>query len=46
MAKMKFERTKPHLNIGTIGHVDHGDHVDGRDHKTLGHEGIGRIQNL
>ena len=24
MAKMKFERTKPHLNIGTIGHVDHG----------------------
>jgi len=24
MAKAKFERTKPHLNIGTIGHVDHG----------------------
>ncbi len=24
MAKVKFERTKPHLNIGTIGHVDHG----------------------
>ncbi len=24
MAKEKFERTKPHLNIGTIGHVDHG----------------------
>ncbi|MDP2854407.1 MAG: elongation factor Tu [Smithellaceae bacterium] len=24
MAKKKFERTKPHLNIGTIGHVDHG----------------------
>jgi len=24
MAKPKFERTKPHLNIGTIGHVDHG----------------------
>ena len=24
MAKQKFERTKPHLNIGTIGHVDHG----------------------
>jgi elongation factor Tu len=24
MAKDKFERTKPHLNIGTIGHVDHG----------------------
>ena len=24
MAKQKFERTKPHLNIGTIGHIDHG----------------------
>ena len=24
MAKQKFERTKPHVNIGTIGHVDHG----------------------
>ena len=24
MAKAKFERNKPHLNIGTIGHIDHG----------------------
>ena len=24
MSKAKFERTKPHVNIGTIGHVDHG----------------------
>ncbi|MDQ0480930.1 GTP-binding protein, partial [Hathewaya limosa] len=24
MAKAKFERKKPHVNIGTIGHVDHG----------------------
>ena len=24
MAKAKFDRTKPHCNIGTIGHVDHG----------------------
>ena len=24
MAKQKFERTKPHVNIGTIGHIDHG----------------------
>ena len=24
MAKDKFERTKPHANVGTIGHVDHG----------------------
>ncbi|MEX0824074.1 MAG: GTP-binding protein, partial [Woeseia sp.] len=24
MSKVKFERTKPHVNVGTIGHVDHG----------------------
>jgi len=24
MAKVKYERTKPHVNVGTIGHVDHG----------------------
>ena len=24
MSKVKFERTKPHMNVGTIGHVDHG----------------------
>ena len=24
MAKQKFEKNKPHVNIGTIGHVDHG----------------------
>ena len=24
MAKEKFERSKPHINVGTIGHVDHG----------------------
>jgi elongation factor Tu len=24
MAKASFERTKPHVNVGTIGHVDHG----------------------
>jgi len=24
MAKAQFERTKPHVNVGTIGHVDHG----------------------
>ena len=24
MGKEKFERTKPHVNVGTIGHVDHG----------------------
>ena len=25
MARAKFERNKPHVNIGTVGHVDHGD---------------------
>ena len=24
MAKAKFERSKPHVNVGTIGHIDHG----------------------
>ena len=24
MARKKFERTKPHINVGTIGHIDHG----------------------
>ncbi|MCX5867146.1 MAG: GTP-binding protein, partial [Proteobacteria bacterium] len=24
MSKQKFKRTKPHMNVGTIGHVDHG----------------------
>ena len=24
MAKEKFDRSKPHMNIGTIGHIDHG----------------------
>ena len=24
MAKERFERTKPHVNVGTIGHIDHG----------------------
>ena len=24
MAREKFERTKPHVNVGTIGHIDHG----------------------
>ena len=24
MGKQKFDRTKPHVNVGTIGHVDHG----------------------
>ena len=31
MAKQKFERTKPHINIGTIGHVDHHTFAVGSD---------------
>ena len=27
--KAKFDRSKPHVNIGTIGHVDHGKHAAG-----------------
>ena len=36
MAKEKFERNKPHCNIGTIGHVDHGKTtLDGSDYEVL-----------
>jgi elongation factor Tu len=38
MAKVKFERTKPHVNVGTIGHVDHG--------KTTLTAAITKIQSL
>ena len=34
MAKQKFERTKPHINIGTIGHVDHGKTTLNTKHQT------------
>ena len=30
MAKAKFERSKPHVNVGTIGHVDHGKTTTGK----------------
>ena len=37
MGKQKFERTKPHVNVGTIGHVDHGKTTsDGGDHQDAG----------
>ena len=40
MAKAKFERTKPHVNIGTIGHVDHGKTtLTGGDHDDAGAAG-------
>jgi elongation factor Tu len=41
MAKEKFERTKPHVNIGTIGHVDHGKTtLTAAITKTLGSKGL------
>ena len=40
MAKEKFDRSKPHINIGTIGHIDHReDDVNGSDHAGIGEEG-------
>ncbi len=34
MAKAHYERTKPHVNIGTIGHVDHGKTTRGHHQST------------
>jgi translation initiation factor 2 gamma subunit (eIF-2gamma) len=33
MAKEKFNRTKPHVNVGTIGHIDHGKSTTHRRHR-------------
>ena len=47
MAKKKFERTKPHVNIGTIGHIDHGKtSLTAAITKYLSLEGRGRIPRL
>ena len=45
MAKEKFERTKPHVNIGTIGHVDHGKTTltAAITKRQAGHEGLAQI---
>ena len=41
MAKAKFERTKPHVNVGTIGHVDHGKTTSDRGaDEDLGRQGL------
>ena len=41
MAKQKFERTKPHVNVGTIGHVDHGKTtLTAAITQVLSHEGL------
>ncbi|MGJ3240620.1 MAG: elongation factor Tu [Anaerolineae bacterium] len=46
MAKGKFERTKPHVNIGTIGHVDHGKTtLTAAITKVLGLKGQAELQN-
>ena len=47
MAKAHFERTKPHVNIGTIGHVDHGKTtLTAAITKTLALEGHAEIEGL
>jgi len=44
MGKKKFERTKPHVNVGTIGHIDHGKtDADGGDNEAFGEEGVGEF---
>ena len=46
MAKEKFERTKPHLNIGTIGHVDHGKTtLTAAITKTLAAQGLAEVRD-
>ena len=47
MAKSKFERRKPHLNVGTIGHVDHGKTtLTSALTKVMGGEGDGEVHLL
>jgi len=44
MSKAKFDRTKPHINIGTIGHVDHGKtSLNSGNNKGIKHKRTGRI---
>ncbi|MAX10613.1 MAG: elongation factor Tu [Candidatus Marinimicrobia bacterium] len=47
MAKEKFERTKPHVNVGTIGHVDHGKTtLTAAITKTLSSKGLAEAQDF
>ena len=47
MAKEKFERTKPHVNVGTIGHVDHGKTtLTAAITKTLAEKGLADIRDF
>ncbi len=46
MAKETFQRNKPHVNIGTIGHVDHGKTtLNSCDHKSLSEEGGAKFRD-
>lgn len=47
MAKEKYERSKPHVNIGTIGHVDHGKTtLTAAITKVLAMDGKSRVRSL
>ena len=47
MAKVKFERTKPHVNVGTIGHVDHGKTtLTAAITKTLSNQGLAEVRDF
>ena len=47
MAKEKFERTKPHVNVGTIGHVDHGKTtLTAAITKTLSEKGLADVRDF
>ena len=47
MAKVKFERTKPHVNVGTIGHVDHGKTtLTAAITKTLAEKGLADVRDF
>ena len=47
MAKAKFERTKPHVNVGTIGHVDHGKTtLTAAITKVLAAQGLAQVRGL
>ena len=47
MAKEKFERTKPHVNVGTIGHVDHGKTtLTAAITKTLAEKGLAEMRDF
>ena len=45
MAKEKFERTKPHVNVGTIGHIDHGKTtLTAAMTKVVARQGVGEVR--